>query len=151
MAFPFIGRCQLLGVASYHACEAVAFDLYSFSYQNPGFPLWGLNFDYWWLMLDAWCLMLDACLMVHGSRLMAHGQGSWLMAKGARPGPGDPGARAPGPGPGPARPWVPRARLGTLGHEPWALAMSHEPWALSLEPGAMNQQACIKHQSSIIQ
>jgi hypothetical protein len=25
--------------------EAVAFDLYSFAYQNPGFPPWGLNFD----------------------------------------------------------------------------------------------------------
>ena len=47
---------------------------------------------------------------------MAHGQGSLLMAKGARPGPGDPRAGGAGPGPG-ACPWVPGAGPAP-GHEP---------------------------------
>ena len=83
------------------------------------------------LILDFWWMMLDACLMVHGSRLMAHGQG--------RPGE----ARGSWPGSGPARLWIPRAGPAP-GYEPWASPGLPWPWAMSLEPWAMNHQACIE-------
>ena len=106
-------------------------------------PIWNLGS----LMNDAWC-MLD------GSWLMA--QGSWLMAKGGQ-------GRLMAPGQGPARPRGPKGRRarartwglplgpwGRAGPWPWAMSLPWPPLAMSPEPWAMNHQACIKHQASII-
>ena len=73
------------------------------------------------LMLDARCLMLDAWCLMHAWWFMAHG--SRLMAHGSWPRKG-------------------RGGLGRTGAAPLSW-----PWAMSLEPLAMNHQACIKHQA----
>ena len=71
--------------------------------------------------LNAWCLMHAWWFMAHGSRRMAHGHGRPGEAHGSWP--------VAGPAPG---------------HGPWASPGLPWSWAMSLEPWAMNHQACIK-------